>query len=322
MNLTFRFCSIACIILPALSACTPATGQEPLSQLDVIPPLKANSSVQTLSQKRYAANPDNLLNTLDPDVTTVEKAFEKAQLAQEEGKTDRALFYYVKALQIDSKNVQALEQIAAIHEQNNKPELALKIYQDILKVDKNNVIANETLGLNYLNNRIQDQAKQHLNLAITQDNSRWKAHNGLGVIADLNKQYDLAIGYYQKALANNPGNPMLLNNIGYSHYMKGDEKTARNYFNQALSFDNQYQRAIHNLALIEIKHQQYSAAVTLFNRLMPPHESYNNVGYICMLNGQHEAAENYFRKAIEESPMYFPKAEENLEQLKALSSGN
>lgn len=321
MNLTFRFCSIACIVLPVLSACTPATGQQALGKIETLPPVKAKSTIQSAKQKRYVDSPDSLLNTLDPDVTTLEKAFQKAQQAEEEGKSERALFYYVKALQFEPKNTQALEQIAAIHEQNSKPELALKIYQDILKIDKNNVTANENLGLHYLKNRFQEQAKQHLELAVGQDESRWKALNGLGVIADLNKKYDAAIGYYQKALNNNSGSPMILNNIGYSYYLKGDEKNARNYFNQALSFDSQYQRAIHNLALIEIKHQQYPAAIALFNRIMPAHESYNNVGYICMLNRQYESAENYFRQAIQESPTYFPKAEENLEQLKTLWNG-
>lgn len=318
MNLTYRFCSIAFIILPALSACTPATGQQPAAQIEVLPTVKGQSIVQTVPQKRYDTSSDNLLNTLDPDVTTIEKAFEKGQQAEAEGKNERALFYYVKALQFEPKNTQALERIAAIHEQNNKPELALKVYQDILKIDSSNAIANETLGLNYLKNRLQQQAKQYLALAVSQDSSRWKAQNGLGVIADLNKQYDAAIGHYQKALANNPSNAILLNNIGYSYYLKGDEKNARNYFNQALSFDSQYQRAINNLALIEIKHQQYPAAIALFNRIMETYESYNNVGYICMLNGHYEEAESYFLQAIEESPTYFPKAEENLEQLKKL----
>lgn len=314
MNLTLRFCSFAYLI-PFLSACTPATTQPPITQIQTLPTVKEASITQ---RSKYDDSPESLLNTLDPDVTSVDKAFEKAQLAQVEGKPDRALFYYVKALQFEPKNTQALEQIAAIHEQNNKPELALRVYQDILKIDKNNVIANESLGLNYLNNRLYQQAKQYLTLAITQDDSRWKAHNGLGVIADLNKEYDVAIIHYQKALASNPGNPMLLNNTGYSYYLKGDDNTAQNYFNQALSFDSQYHRAIHNLALIEIKHQQYTAAVTLFNRIMKPYESYNNVGYMCMLNGQYALAESYFRQAIEESPAYFPKAQENLEQLEIL----
>jgi Flp pilus assembly protein TadD len=315
MNLVLRFSCLACIIL---SGCTPATSEKPLKPTQTLPTVKDASFPK---QKSYSSDgSDNLLNTLDPDVTSVEKAFDKAQLALAEGKSERAMFYYVKALQFEPKNTYALEQIAALHEQSNKPELALKVYQDIIKIDKDNVTANESLGLNYLKNRLYSQAQQHLSLATSQDESRWKAQNGLGVIADLQKEYSKAIGYYQKALASNPSSPMLLNNIGYSYYLSGDSNTARNYFNQALSFDSQYQRAIYNLALIEIKNQQYEAAVTLFNRIMPPYESYNNVGYICMINSQYAAAESYFRQAIDESPSYFPQAQANLEQLESLRS--
>jgi Flp pilus assembly protein TadD len=301
------------VLLPLLlSACTTQTP----------PPLDtrilAYNTSQNFSTSLTKESPESLLNVLDPEVTTLEKAFEKAKIAEEEGKTDRALFYYVKALQFEAKNTQALLHIAALHEHNNKPELALKIYQDILSIDKNNIIANENLGLNYLSHRVQPQAQQYLTLVVSQDESRWKAQNGLGILADLEKKYNVAIAHYQKALAVNPSSPMLLNNLGYSYYSKGDEKTARQYFNQALSFDGKYQRALYNLALIEIKHQQYSTAISLFNQIMPLHESYNNVGYIAMLNAQYSVAENYFRKAIEESPIYFPQAEENLEQLKIL----
>lgn len=318
MNPTLRFCRIACAIVPALSACAPTGNPESLSPLETLPTVQAKSLVQALRQNRYGENPDNVLNAFDPEVTSIDKAFEKAQIAQAEGQTDRALFYYVKALQFEPKNIQALEQIAAIHEQNNKPELALRIYRDILEIDANNVVSNETLGLNYLANRNPQQAKQHLNSALAQDGSRWKAHNGLGLIADMNKEYAVAIGHYQKALALNPSNPMLLNNLGYSHYLKDDDKTAKNYFNQALAFDGHYQRAVQNLALIEMKHKQYAAALAIFNRMMKPYESYNNMGYLCMLKGEYELAENYFRQAIEESPKYFPKAQENLNQLQVL----
>ena len=222
----------------------------------------------------------------------------------------------MKALQFEPKNTQALQEIAAIHEHLNKPEVALKIYQAILKLDKNNLMANENVGLYYLKNRQWDLAYKHLKLVAISDENRWKTQNGLGVLADLNKKYNEAIQYYQKALAQDAENPLILNNMGYSYYLKGDEKTAKQYFNQALSVDSQYQRAIYNLALIEIKQQRYSEALSLLNRDMKLYESYNTIGYLCMLNHQYETAEQYFALAIAESPVYFAAAEENLDALK------
>ena len=154
--------------------------------------------------------------------------------------------------------------------------------------------------------------------AVLLKTNSWKAHNGLGVISDLENKTAEAITHYRAALELQPTNPMLLNNLGYSYYLSGDDMQAKTLFNQALSNDNRYQRAIHNLALIEIKHGNSSAATALFNRIMPPQESYNNVGYINMLLGQYEVAEEYLVKANDESPVYFPKAQENLNTLATL----
>ncbi|MDD5265896.1 MAG: tetratricopeptide repeat protein [Methylococcales bacterium] len=292
--------ALSCIAALIVSACNPY-------------------AVKPGQDKNNLNNPDNILNLLDPDVKTEEQAFAKAEAALSEGQSENALFYYIKTLQFNNKNIQALEHIAAIHSRNKHPELALKIYQDILAIDSKNLFANENLGLYLLANGQIGKAKEHLTAAVTKSNSSWKAHNGLGVIADLANNSSEAIAHYQAALAMQPTDPMILNNLGYSYYLSGDKTKAKFYFNQALNFDNRYDRAIHNLALLEIQNGNFSTAVALFNRIMPAYESYNNIGYICMLNGQHDMADEYLNRAINESPVYFPKAQENLKTLSTLT---
>ena len=278
-------------------------------------------SASSFTYQTHAAvldDSENILNMLDPNIKTEQQALAKAQASIQEGKFDNALFYYLKTLQFNPKNTEVLEQIALIHEQGKHPELAIKVYHDILKLDPKNAQANEKLGLFYLNKGQDGVAKAHFTQAVRADSERWKSHNGLGVIADLERNTDEAINHYQAALTLSPSNPLLLNNLGYSYYLKGDEATAKHYFNQALNFDTRYKRAIHNLALIEIKHNHFTAATVLFNRIMSVHETFNNIGYVAMLNGQYNAAEDYLNRAIEESPVYFPKAQENLKKLLTL----
>jgi Flp pilus assembly protein TadD len=297
----FSILAITCITTLIISACNPNT-------------FKPNQDENSLNSS------DNILNLLDPDVKTEEQAFAKAETALNEGKSENALFYFVKTLQFNKHNIKALENIAAIHSGNKHPELALKIYQEILAIDSNDLAANEYLGLYYLEIGQTAKAKDHLTTAVRISSSNWKAHNGLGVIADLENKSAEAIAHYQAALAIQPTNPMLVNNLGYSYYLSGDEIKAKYFFNQALSYDNRYKRAIHNLALIEIKNGNFSNAVALFNRIMPVYDSYNNIGYISMLTGQYDVANEYFTRAIDESPVYFPKAQENLKTLSTLSS--
>jgi len=298
---TIRTTVLSCITVLVLSACS----RQPIK-----------SSVDDA-----ADNSANILNLLDPSVTSEAEAFAKGEAALADGKTDNALFYYVKTLQYNKKNTQALEKIALIQSRGQHPELARNVYKEILSIDNTNAFANENLGLSLLENGNAVQAKGYLAQAVKHSNRQWKSHNGLGVIADLEHNSAEAIAHYEAALAIQPSNPLLLNNLGYSHYLAGDEATARQFFNQALSLDNTFKRAINNLALIEIKHGAFPSAAALLNRIMSPHESFNTIGYVCMINGQYEAAEEYLRRAIDESPVYFPKAQENLNTLSSLMSG-
>lgn len=264
----------------------------------------------------------NIFDLLDPTVTNEQQALGKAQAARQEGKPDNALYYYVKALQYNKNNITAMENIAAINEKGKHPELAIKVYHDILAINKKHALANEKLGLYYLQNGHDSKAKEYLLQAVETDKKRWMSHNALGVIADLEGDNEKAIKHYESALAVAPANPMILNNVGYSFYLSGNELKAKNFFNQALNYDPLYKRAIHNLALIEIKNADFITAAALFNRIMSPHEAYNNIGYIAMLNGQYSAAEEYLTRAINESPVYFPKAQQNLKTLQSISEAN
>jgi Flp pilus assembly protein TadD len=291
--------ALSCLTVLILGGCHPQT-------------IKSSENSDAVS------NPGNLINLLDPDITTEKQAFAKAEAALNEGKTDRALFYYVKTLQYNQKNIKAREKIASIHEGNKHSELARNIYKEILSIDSSNSFANENLGLHYLKAGQTVKAKELLTQAVISNNRAWKSHNGLGVIADLEHNSVEAITHYEAAVAIESTNPMLLNNVGYSYYLAGDFNKAIHFFNQALSFNSKYKRAIHNLALIEIKRGAFPTAVALFNRIMSTHEAFNNTGFICMLNGQYDVAEEYFKRAIDESPVYFPKAQENLNTLLSL----
>lgn len=299
-----NFCAftLSCIVVATLSACNPVS----------IHHQNASS----------ANNTENILNLLDPDVHTEEQAVLKAEEALAEGKADSALFYFVKALQYNPKNIKVLERIAEIHSHSNHPELALKVYKDILAIDSQHTIANEYVGLNLLENGRNNKAEEHLNIAVGKNNTSWKAHNGLGIIADLQHDTEKAITHYEEALAIEPSSPMLLNNLGYSYYLAGDVNKAKVLFNQALNFDNKYKRAIQNLALIYIKSGNFTHAAALFNRIMPVHDTFNNIGYLAMLNGQYDAADEYLNRAIDECPVYFSKAQENLKTLSEIKAAS
>ena len=61
------------------------------------------------------------------------------------------------------------------------------------------------------------------------------ALNGLGVAFDRLGRYDIARGYYDLALAVAPDSPLVLNNLGYSLYLQGEDAAAIPFLRRALA---------------------------------------------------------------------------------------
>ena len=100
--------------------------------------------------------------------------------------------------------------------------------------------------------------------------------------------------------------------MGYSRYMLGEWDEAEKYYRMAVLKDKYFERAWRNLGLLYTRKGNYEEAVTIFARVEGLPEAFNDVGYICMLNGEYEISEAFFKRAIKLSPRYFATANDNL----------
>jgi Flp pilus assembly protein TadD len=148
--------------------------------------------------------------------------------------------------------------------------------------------------------------------------TRWRSHNGLGVIHDLNGEYGEARKAYLVAIKINVRSPMLLNNLGYSTYMSGDWDGAVKYYHTALNHNENYERAWMNLGLVLTRQERYADALNALQRVLDEPEALNNMGYISLMDGKYEVAHRLLEAAVETSPSYFVAANENLERLAEL----
>jgi Flp pilus assembly protein TadD len=260
----------------------------------------------------------SLLDQLFPTVTAPKEALELGDSSLREGKEELALVYYLRAFDLDAANIQALEKMSAIYSRRGELRLMDMALQAILKVDAKHAGANESLGLLRLSGRRYAEAETLLTRSLAADPRRWRAMNALGIIADLRGDHYTAIAHYRRALNVLPGSPMLLSNIGYSHYLAGDRRLSRDYLNQALGLDPKHARAARNLALVEANEGHYQAAIGLLSRVMRTHAAYNNVGYVCMMKGDYPQAERFLTESIAQAPQYYERAHENLKQLRIL----
>lgn len=246
------------------------------------------------------------------------EAAQRGDQAWQAGNLDRALYQYVRALELDPNAFQVLYKIGKIHAQRGNFALAERVYRLVLAQSPRHAGSLEGVGLILLDRRAYDEAAQLLHKSLEEDPGRWQAHNALGIIADLKDDHPGAARHYRAALAVLPNSPQLLNNLGYSKYLTGDWNGARAAFQKALAQNQNYQMAWRNLGLVYTRLRLYAEALDAFQHVMSTAEAYNNVGYLCMLTGDYATAETFLREAVSQAPSYYPVAQENLNRLRIL----
>ena len=281
-------------------------------------------------QKNYSENFSDIDDFYDGQSGLVYSNKESPETAKEiiaagdaalaQGKLDEALYQYVKAVDLDNSSDTALYKIGDIHAERGNTEKAKKAYEMVFEINPDNAGAHEGLGQLLLGQRKYDEARYHLTTAEASGAvGSWRLYNSLGVMADLGNDYQQAIIYYDKALDLQPELPLILNNMGYSRYMLGDWDSAERYYKKAVVNDKYFERAWRNLGLLYVRQGNYEDAVSAFTQVENLPEAYNDIGFICMLNGKHDISEAFFKRAIKLAPRYYEAANNNLQRNRMLS---
>lgn len=252
--------------------------------------------------------------------TSITQLEKKAAEAYELGNSSDALYYYGQVLEISPQHRDALIKSGQLYLNNGIYELAANRFAAYLKQDNNDVDALEGLAISQIKLRRFSAAKLNLEKVTALDDKRWNAWNGLGILADLENEYDKAVSYYQKGLQVLPNYPALLNNLGYSLIMAHRYDEAEKVLRSALSltpyFDN---RLRNNLGIALAWQGNYPEAISIISSIYSQAIAYNNVGYIALLKGENETAAGYFEVAMKISPTYYARAAKNLEKAKQKS---
>jgi len=257
-------------------------------------------------------------------VATAEEARQRGDLALRQGDLDLALYQYIQALELqtDGDHVSTLVRIGAIHASRGNLDLAEIAYRRALVINPESAAALTELGLIRLKKRDNATARELLSHSLKVESGSWRAHNALGILADLEGEHQSAIAHYQAALTIQPTSPLLLNNLGYSYYLSEDWPTALAMFRQALDEDPNYKLAWQNLGLLYAREEQYTAAVDAFSHAMELSQAYNDVGYLSMLDGHYELSEAFLQEAIKLSPSYYKTANQNMVRVRTLKAAS
>ena len=292
-------------LIPLVCLITSMTGCATVSEPGAVP---------TGEELRHE-NLDVLFATEFP-VSSIDEALQIASQSLAAGDIDKAIFFYVRALQFDVTNVELLTHIGSIHMRRGDTAKAKHAFASAKKYDPEFAPALEALGLIYMEEGHDQEAMTEFTLAIAVDERRWRAHNALGVYADKAGDYDIAQTHYRTALAINPDAAHVLANIGYSQFLAGDIDAAIADLYSA-AHDRGFEAAWGNLAVVYAHQGYYQEAVVAFGKVMSDANAYNATGKIAIENGDPQHAYALLSEAISRSSTYFPEAEEYLRKLEA-----
>jgi len=269
----------------------------------------------------YSGEPDALHATEYP-VDSAAEGRARAQEALASRDVDLALYLYIQAVNLEPDDTESLFMIGAIHENRGNSELAARAFAEVCELEPENAMAQQGLGIALFDSRRFEEAVVPLTRAVELDPTLWRVHNTLGIIADRNEQYDLAVSHYTSAIDLQPMLASVRNNRGYSKYLAGDLEAAKRDFLVATDIDPQYERAWRNLGLVYAREKNYDLALRTMKRAIPEHVALNDVGYVAMLDGNYGVARRMFEDAVVKSPRFYQTAQDNLTELRRLTSSS
>ncbi len=146
--------------------------------------------------------------------------------------------------------------------------------------------------------------------------------NALGEIHDKNNDWMGALDVYVKALKvakkNGTSTAAVVNNMGMSLLMQGRNKEAVSKFEQAKKANPEMPVYDNNYRLAQILSGKTNKALKGVSETRAA-QIYNDAGVIAQSHGNSRQASSLYKKALEISPVYFERAEENLAGLSPIA---
>ncbi len=158
-----------------------------------------------------------------------------------------------------------------------------------------------------------DGAKEQLDL-VPPTVETYKRYQLEAIIADHAKEWKKADSFYETARGLTTNAAPVMNNWGMSKLARGDNKTAEEYFKEAVSIDPDMFSAKNNLVRSRGQRGVYELPIM---RMSETEEAQllHNLGIIATNKGDYDIARGLFELAVETHPRHFKEAANNLAAL-------
>lgn len=274
---------------------------------------------------------------------TLEEAIRRGDAAKQSGDAERAIFEYTQGLELSDDPSQLYTRLAIVNHELGNTTPAGYAARKALEFSPENATAHQILGHLFLNQKYYAEARNHFNTAIDSSDkfikngvpdtetttpealneglhARFSALTGLGVLNDLEQNFEAAEEKHLAAIALRPRSALARNNYGYSLYLQEQYDKAMQQYQLALKARPKHKLVWRNIGLLLLKQDRINEAEEAFLQVLAPNEAYNDLGYLLMVAGRLDEARMYFEKAIESVNYYYEPAYKNLEVLERRAS--
>ncbi len=202
-----------------------------------------------------------------------------AEVYEKEEKYSVAVDEYIRASEINNKDIKLNYNIARLLNKDERPDEAITLLQDLLKKNP----------------------------------EYYDATNLLGEILYTQERYKEAINVYMNALRYNPGNYDLYYNLGMVYTMINDFQRAKEFYQKAAEINTLLYNAKLSLGQIALIAGDLDEAEKFFKESLKGEDveagSYYYLSQIAILKGDKEKAINYMNIAVELDPRIYAKAQ-------------
>lgn len=151
--------------------------------------------------------------------------------------------YYLKALDLNSNNIQYMLQYAMLLERTERQEEAIALMRKVLGIDPENSSALNYIGYVYADKGVNlDEAEILIKRALNSSPNDGYIVDSLGWVYYQKGDYGLALEYLQKAYEMQPGDPVISEHLGDVYVKLNEPEKAKTHYEKALELDKDKER--------------------------------------------------------------------------------
>lgn len=239
-----------------------------------------------------------------------------AKIALHKGNTEQAKEYLFKLINKYPESYIGHKNLAEVYEKEEKYSLAVDEYIRANDLNNKDIKVSYKIGELLNKNEKTEEAITVLQELLKKNPEYYKATNLLGDILYSKERYKEAINVYMSALRYNPGNYDLYYNLGMAYTMVNDFQRAKEFYQKAAEINSLLYNAKLSIGQIALIAGDLDEAEKYFKESIKGEDveagSYYYLAQVAILKGDKEKAINYMNIAIELDPKIYNKVQKEV----------